>query len=132
MGCLTGIFVYPFRFLKWAFTNGWKGLAVLGVVIIIIVVGVFYIKSHVPAFGKTATTTTTTTTAAVTGLPSAKEAPFMVVTPTRYYYAFNAIKSKDGIVTLTTYWELINNEWIKRDTTLVIDKLFGEVKIKRR
>jgi hypothetical protein len=132
MGCLLAVFVYPFRFLKYCFTNGWKGLIILAVVIVIGVIGFVVVKSNLPNIGiGTTTTTVKTATTTIAGVPSTNEAPFVVITQSRYYYAKKAVQ-KDGITTLTTYWEQVGNKWVKFDTTLTLDRMFGKVTIKRR
>lgn len=131
IGCLFGIFVWPFRFIKWCFTNGWKG-AITGLVLVVIItigviVGVNKLSPSKANTGKT----TTTTTQVITGLPTKKEAPYLVTTATRYYYAEKATKDKQGIVTLQNYWELIGSKWVKQGS-LILGHEFGEVSIKRR
>jgi hypothetical protein len=130
MGCLVELFIWPFRIIRWCFTNGWKGL-IVGLVLasaitVFVVVG---INKFSPA--KTNTGKTTTTTQVITGLPDKKAAPFLVTTNTRFYYAEKATKDKAGTVTLQNYWELMGNQWVQR-TSLVLGHEFGEVKIQRR
>jgi hypothetical protein len=125
IGCLTGLFVWPFRFIRWCFRNGWKGIIALVAAIIIIIVG--YVVIHNAVFP-----TPTEQTQQQTGIPKAKEAPFIVQTSTRMYYAFQATTAKDGTVTMIVYWENIKNKWTKNPGTLVLDKFYGTVKIYKR
>lgn len=126
LGCLLGIFTVPYRFLKWCFTNGWKGIAVFIVAAVVIVVGVVMITNTFKKDIKPEPTKAEIT------IPTVKQAPYLVTTSSRYYYADKAVKDKDGVVTMTDYWELKGEEWVKQDKTLVLDNKYGEVKIRKR
>ena len=123
MGCLFA----PFRFLKWTFTNGWKGLIVLVIVAAIIVGVVVGIKNGI----KKATVTKPTTTVVDSTIPNKFQAPYIVVTPSRYYYAKKAVK-KDGITTLTGYWVYESDEWVAKSGQLVMGQQYGKVVITKR
>lgn len=127
MGCLLA----PFSFLKWAFTNGWKGIIVLIVVLIMVVVGFFVIKGKVDESMKNDSKPAVTATVQP-GVPSNKTAPFLVRTWSRNYYAVKAVQDKDGSVTMTGYWESINGKWVERKGVLDLDPTFGKITIQKR
>lgn len=120
IGCLLGIFIVPYKFLQWCFTNGIKGLIILGVTVVILLVGILFIRSSIinqvdpvqqqgPAYEL--------------NIPDRQDAPFKVETSTRSYYTTLAIKDKaTGDVTMTDWWELMGGvKWTKNEGTLVLD-----------
>lgn len=126
------IIAAPFRFLRWAFTNGWKGIIVLMVVIVLVIVAFFVMRHYITESmndGKPAASTIVQVTA---GLPTAKQAPYEVTTWSRTYYAVKAVKNKNGSVTMTDYWEVNKNKWIFTKGLLNLDESFGKVSIKKR
>jgi len=134
MGCLLGIFGGIGNGLRWCFTNSWKGLVVLAVVIVVLIVGFNVVKGKLSNISNPLSPTTATTTAPSQqiGVPSIKDAPFIVQTTSRYYFATRAVKDKKtNITTMTGYWSLSGNKWIKGES-LVMGKEFGDVKIVRR
>ena len=134
MGCLLGIFGGIGRFLHWSFTNSWKGFVVLAVVIIILIVGFNVVKGKLSNISNplSPTTAATTTPSQQIGVPSLKDAPFIVQTTSRYYFATRAVTDKvNGVTTLTGYWSLSGNKWVKGEK-LALGKEFGDVKIVRR
>lgn len=124
MGC--GCLLAPFSFLKWAFTNGVKGYVILGIVIIALLIGFFVIR------GVVHDAMTPDPVPAVEQIPARSVAPYEVTTWSRTYYAKLAVKAKDGIVTMTDYWEFINGKWTLTKGTFTFDKTFGDVSIKKR
>lgn len=123
----------PFRFLRWAFTNGWKGIIVLMVVIVVVLVGFFVMRHYIAESmndGKPAPSATPVQVTA--GLPTAKQAPYEVHTWSRTYYAVKAVKNKDGTTTITDYWEVNKNRWIFTKGSYNLDESFGKVTIIKR
>lgn len=130
MGCLIGLFVYPFRFLKWAVTNGWKGLIVLAVVVIILIIGFVTVKDALP-IGADSKKPAATAKATPVTIPTIKEAPYQVTTISRVYYAREA-KTKDKVTTMRDYYELINGKWIKQSYLELPESEFGKVIVGKR
>jgi hypothetical protein len=131
-GCLLGPVV---SFFKWCFTTGLKGFIILAVVIVILVVGFVVVKNKISKIGTPAVTTTTTlTTPAVNlGVPTTKDAPYIVSTTSRYYYCATAITDKKTqITTLTDYWTFNGAAWVKQTGILILGPEYGVVKIKKR
>jgi hypothetical protein len=128
MGCLVGIFVYPFKFLKWAFTNGWKGIIVLVVVIIVLLVGFFVIRCDIDKSMNAKPGVTASTPAP----PSIEKAPYKVDTWSRTYYAIKATKDSKGVITMSGYYELIKSKWTLNKSTLILDESFGKVTMEKR
>ncbi len=129
MGCaliIGGLFKGIWNVIHWCFTNGVKGFAVLAVIIIVIVIGVNMIKNTVtPAKPAVAGAQTV-------DLPSIKSAPYLVKTASRHYYAKTVeTDAVTGATTLTDYWELVDNKWLK-GKILVLDKTFGKVTVSKR
>lgn len=118
IGCLLGIFVLPYRFLKWGFTSGIKGYIVLGATVIILLVGFFMIRSSI----NDQITPPQQQQTYELNLPDRYAAPFKVDTTTRSYYAKLAVKDKKtGDVTMTDWWELIGRKWTKNQGVMVLD-----------
>lgn len=128
MGCLLLIFmpfVLIYKFVRWALSNGAKGWIILAVVVIFGLIGFSVVKSAI--------THGNSKPAAVSiPAPSSNEAPFVVHTSSRMYYAKQAVKAKDGTVTMTVYWELSGGKWNKNNGTFTLDKSFGNVTIEKR
>jgi hypothetical protein len=127
---MINLITLPFQFLRWTFTNGWKGIIVLVVVIVILLTGFFVIRGQINASmnnGKPAATQIVQN-----GLPTLKQAPYEVSTWSRIYYAAKAIKNKDGTTTMTDYWQVINKKWDLTRGTLILDESFGVVTITKR
>jgi hypothetical protein len=128
MGCLFAVFTLPYTFIRWVIANGWKGVIVLVVVLVVSLVGFFVISAQV----KSAMAPKPTPALVAAPLPSVKAAPFLVETPTRTYYALKAAANKDGTVTMTDWWEFLKGKWTLTKGTLVLDKTFGQATIRRR
>jgi len=138
MGCLVGIFAAPVMFLKWCFTNGLKGWIVLGVVAVVLIIGFMVVKSAWttsdinPAQIKPSATAKAPTATVQTGIPPIHQAPYMVKTISRMYYAKEA-KQVKGMTTLTTYWELIGTEWKPQKQVLELpESEYGKVTVSKR
>jgi hypothetical protein len=128
MGCLFAVFTIPVNFVRWVFANGWKGVIVLAVVLVVIITGYAVISCEV----KKAMAPKPTPAVSTVALPSVKTAPFRIDTPTRTYYALKAVANKDDTVTLTDWWEFLKGKWTLTKGTLVLDKTFGNATIRRR
>lgn len=65
-----------------------------------------------------------------TNPPSISKAPYIVMTPSRTYYA----KEYDGGRLIRGYWEFSqkDNKWIYHNTSIVFDSAWGNVRIERR
>lgn len=126
LGCLMA----PVQFLKWCFTNGIKGLIVLGIVVVVVLAGFFVIRSSINAQAQPDKTKPTYTI----NLPSAKEAPYVIQTRSRTYYAALATKDKAGNVTMTDYWEWLGGKWTQNRGILKLYVIsYGkDIKINRR
>lgn len=127
MGC-SGIFVLPFQFFRWCFTSGMKGFIVLGVVLIMVIVGVVAVNS---SCNKSEPKQTKIEQLQAVGLPDKTKAPFMVKTISRVYYAKEA-KKKDGIVTMTGYWEFLDGKWREQPSIELLESEFGKITVSRR
>ncbi|MDD4875869.1 MAG: hypothetical protein PHQ86_01875 [Dehalococcoidales bacterium] len=131
IGCLLGLFIWPFRLIKYCVTNGWKGLIILAaIIIIIIILGVSMTKGDIKKSNAPVTTSITKTNV-LKGIPTVKEAPYIVYILDQYIYAEKATK-KDGVTTISVYWELINKTWVKKSGTLFLNEQFGKITIKKR
>lgn len=132
MGCGL-IFLIPvyickgiYNFLRWSFTNGWKGYVALIAVVIIGLVGIMVIRS---------TFITNDKPAAIQEIvvPSRNVAPFEIITVSRRYYATKAVKDKAGDVTMTDYWELLSNQWVKTPGEYVLEvETYGTITVTKR
>lgn len=129
-GCLIAPLTALWHLLRWCFTTGWKGLLVL---VLVVAIALFaYCKVNTAVRGViTPKTTAKTTIAATIPIPSKAEAPYVVYTSTRYYYAVKAVQKK-GVTTLTGYWEWLDKKWTFNPNILVMDKEFGKVLVSKR
>ena len=129
IGCLFGMFVYPFRFFKWCFTNGWKGVIVLVLVFVALIIGILLTRHSVNEANSPKP-------AAVSiqdkSIPAVKDAPYLVKTTSRKYYAVKVVKDKKGVITMTDYYDLINKKWTLIKGVLVLDANYGKVTLDRR
>ena len=126
IGCLLMPLKAIWTFLRFCFTHSWKGFVVLAIVIIIGVVAFNVIKGKISS-----TISPTPTTATQVGVPTAEEAPYIVQTSSRYYFAAE-VETKNDITTMTGYWELLDNIWTFNKGTLVLAKVYGIVKVGKR
>jgi hypothetical protein len=127
-GCLLAPLKYLWAFLRWCFTSGWKGVIVLIVVaVIVVVIGV----SINNAVTKKSATPTATVPASVASVPSKFQAPYIVQTPSRYYYA-KVVVQKNGVTTMTGFWSLDGKQWVPHTETLVMGKEYGKVTVSKR
>jgi len=126
IGCLLMPLKAIWTFLRFCFTHSWKGLVVLAIVIIIGVVAFNVIKGKIS--GVVSPTTTTATQIAV---PTAEEAPYIVQTSSRYYFA-TEVETLNDVTTMTGYWELVKNIWKFNKGTLILTKVYGTVKVGKR
>lgn len=132
MGCGL-IFLIPvyickgiYSFLRWSFTSGWKGYAALIIAVIIGLTGILVIRS---------TFITNDKPAAIQEIviPARKTAPYLVETSSRQYYAAKAVKDKAGDVTMTDYWELLSNQWVKTPGEYVLEvETYGTITVTKR
>ena len=128
MGCLIALLVMPFRLIKWCVTNGWKGWTILGILLVFGLIGFAVIRSSMAVDNNK-----TPTTEQHTSIPMAKDAPFIVTTSSRTYYAVKTTTTKEGEVMLTGYWEVVKGQWVKNVGILVLDqKTYGKVSISKR
>jgi hypothetical protein len=127
MGCLS-IFALPVLFFRWCFTNGLKGFIVLGIVLVLVIVGVVAVNS---SCNKPEPKQTKIEQLQAVGLPDKTKAPYMVKTISRVYYAKEA-KKKDGVVTMTGYWEFINGKWQEQKSIELPESEFGKITVSRR
>lgn len=130
MGC--GCLLAPLKilgdFLRWCFTTGWKGLIILGICVILAVAGTCQVSKAVRG---AITPTPKTTQVTEIPTPAKSAAPYIVRTPSRYYYALKAVQKK-GITTMTDYWELTQNKWVLHKGTLIMGEEYGKVTVSRR
>lgn len=122
MGCLVVPFRLIGRFLKWSFTNGWKGFAVLALVLV--VAGVGYCQCS-----KTVTPAEKTT--ALDHEPTIQEAPYLVQTVYRYFYAAK-VGRHGSQYTMVGYWELVGGNWRHFDRETLDSKVVGEIQVTKR
>lgn len=129
MGCLVGLFTFPVMFIRWCIANGWKGLIVGGIVAVVLFAGIVTVKSSCDA--KPNQEAKLQQAIEAQQIPSVKQAPFLVTTISRYYYAKEA-KQKDGITTMTVYWELTNGKWERQDYLELPESEYGKVTVSKR
>lgn len=104
------------RWMFWRF--GWWALLIIILFVVVVAVILAGILSPKPE------------AATNTFIPSVSQAPYLIETSSRYYYA--AAYEKDGDTTiLTGYWVFEGEKWIYYDR-LVLTPAFGEVTIGRR
>jgi len=136
MGCLVGVFkvlftivkvafTLLFNFLKWCFTSGWKGIMVIGTICVLLVLIIIVVHTNTGTGIKDKNTITSA------AAPTVAQAPYIIQTSSRYYYAAKA-ETKDGITTMTGYWELTGKTWKYNKGTLVLTKEFGTVTVGKR
>ena len=125
------IIAAPFKFLHWSFTNGWKGIIVLMVVIVALIIGFFVIRHSInDSMGPPKPAVNVNQVTA--GLPSTKEAPVEISTKSREYYARQVRKEKDGTITMVDYWQVVNKKWIFTKGSFNLDETFGKVTVRKR
>lgn len=123
IGCLLAPLKVIWAFLRWTFTSGLKGWIVLGLLVVLVLFGVCKVNSAIQH-----TKTPVETTVSV---PSKTDAPFIVQTSSRYYYAAEVVNNS-GVVTMTRYYELFGGKWVFNPGTLKLGKEFGVVTVGRR
>ena len=117
MGCLIMPFKAIWFFVTWLFEK--LRFWAIPVLITIVIIGAVFVKQATKPHTPIPTTE-----------PTIQQAPFLVTTPSRYYYAVKTEKVGKNIV-LKGYWTLQNKKWIYHDK-LVLTPAYGEPKIERR
>jgi len=125
-GCVLSPLKIVWSFLRWCFSAGWKGWLVLGFIIILVLFGLCKANSAIRGVTTPKTTTPTTIPA-----PSKFQAPYIVQTDSRYYYA-KTVSQQEGVTTMTDYWELAGDKWVSHLGTLVMGKEYGKVTVGKR
>jgi hypothetical protein len=65
--------------------------------------------------------------------PKIKLAPYVLATPSRYYYVATYTQDSKTQVTLTKWWEWGNDRWIPRTIPLVVSKqVYGDYRLYKR
>lgn len=125
MGCM-GCFAVPVNFLKWCFNSGKKGFIVLGITVAMLTGATIFIAGQVNKSMHPAGETEIV-------LPSETVAPYQVTTWSRQYYATTAVKSENGDVTMTDYWELMGDKWRQNKGVIILEASgYGEILIRKR
>jgi len=126
---IASILFLPLRFISWVRDNGLKGWIAAGALLLFIVVLVVVAQTSIrnsqgsPSYSEQL----------LTPGPDRAEAPYKIVTDTRVYYAYIAIKDKTtGNVTMTDYWELSHDEWQETKGILILDQNFGDITVSKR
>lgn len=125
-GCLLMPFQVVGRFLRWCLENRWKGLIVLVIVVIVLVVLGFQIKGMI-----TKATNPDSVFPYSATVPSVQQAPYIVITESRYYFA-REVSKENGITTMVDYWELIGKKWVLQKSTLILGPEFGTTSLRKR
>jgi hypothetical protein len=123
MGCLVMPFVLLGRFLKWSFTHGWKGFAVLGLILVVSGVGYCSYSNTITPADKPATN--------LDHEPTIQEAPYLVQTFARYFFA-NRVGKHGTKYTMVKYWELVGDKWRYFDRLTLDPKVVGEIQVTKR
>ncbi len=126
-GCLLSPLKVLWTFVRWCFYSGWKGLIILGICIILAIVGTCQVNKAV----RGVISPTPKTTIETIAVPTKAQAPYIVKTPSRYYFALKAVQKK-GITTMTNYWELEKDKWVLHKGILVMGTEFGKVTVAKR
>ena len=128
MGCLFSIVTLPFRAVVWLFKT-WKWYVACGILAVITIAGVVIFM--VATAKKPAAVITTTTTQTST-IPSDILAPYLVKTPSLYYYAGKVTNTGADYV-LTPYWYFnsSSDQWVK-SASLTITPNYGKVTVTKR
>lgn len=126
---MIGLLALPFRFLRWTFTNGWKGIIVLAAVFIFLVVGIVITRHSINEANNPRPAAVSVQDQTI---PTTKAAPYLVTTPSRRYFAVKAVQNKAGVVTMTDYYQVVNKKWTLTKGVLVLDASFGKVTLDRR
>lgn len=121
MGCLASVFSGIGHFLKWSFTNGWKGVIVLLLVVALVWVGVCQCSKI----------TRPAPTAGADREPTVTEAPYLVETFARYFYA-TRIRWHGDRLTMTRYWEQVGGSWHYFDILTIDEDEVGEINVSKR
>jgi hypothetical protein len=128
LGCLFTIISLPFRAVVWLFKT-WKWYIAFGTLAGVTIAGVVIFM--VATAKKPAAATVTTATQAST-IPSDMLAPYMVQTPSRYYYAGKVTTTGSDYV-LTPYWYFndSSDQWVK-SASLTITPNYGKIEVSKR
>ena len=129
LGCLLTIITLPFRFVVGLFKT-WKWYFACVILAVITIAGVVIFM--VATAKKSPAVITTTTTTQASTIPSDILAPYLVQTPSRYYYAGKVTISGSNYV-LTPYWYFndSSDQWVK-SASLTITPNYGKIKVSKR
>jgi uncharacterized membrane protein (GlpM family) len=128
MGCLLSIVSFPFRFVSGLFKT-WKWYVACGILAVITIAGVVIFM--VATAKKPAAVITTTTTQTST-IPSDILAPYLVKTPSLYYYAGKVtITGADYVLTPYWYFNSSSDQWVK-SASLTITPNYGKIEVSKR
>ena len=118
----------PFRFVIWLFKT-WKWYIACGILAVITIAGVVIFM--VATAKKPAAAITTTATQAPT-IPNDIQVPYMVKTPSLYYYAGKVTYSYGDYV-LMPYWyfNTSSDQWVK-SASLTITPNYGKIEVSKR
>ena len=117
----------PFRFVVWLFKT-WKLYIACGILAVITIAGVVIFM--VATAKKPAAITTTTTQAST--IPSDILAPYLVKTPSLYYYAGKVTVYGNNYV-LTPYWYFnSSSDQCVKSASLTITPNYGKIEVSKR
>jgi hypothetical protein len=118
----------PFRFVAWLFKT-WKWPIACGILAVITIAGVVIFME---ATAKKPATAITTMTTQGSNIPSDILAPYMVQTPSLYYYAGKVtISGADYILTPYWYFNSSLHQWVK-SASLTITPNYGKIEVSKR
>lgn len=101
-----------------------KSIALLWILRIVVSLGAIFMLLGIPAYFLNS--------AATDNAPSIEEAPWVVQTTSRYYYA-ESHSEIDGNPSITNYWAYDGKKYTYHEATLEFEKEFwGKVRIQRR
>lgn len=118
---MRSLILLPFQFVKWVLSLGLRTLIITAVVGVVAFFALRYfgiLPSEAPAEG-------------VETIPNAQDAPWIVQTDTRYYYA-KQIETDEQRVLMVGYWEFEGTEWVFRGVELELGHEYGQVRVHGR
>ena len=117
----------PFQFVIWLFKT-WKWYIACGILAVITIAGVVI---FMVATAKKPAAITTTTTQAPT-IPNDIQAPYMIQTPSIYYYAGKVtISGSDYVLMPYWYFNTSSDQWVK-SASLTITPNYGKIEVSKR
>lgn len=115
------VILLPFQFIRWVLSLGLRVLIIMAIV----GVGGFFALRYFDILPSN------DTLEGVETIPSTQEAPWIVQTDTRYYYA-KTLSEEGGRTVMAGYWELEGDAWVFRGVELTLGSEYGQVRVHGR